>query len=102
MRAQCLHLRDAPVTKAAEAPIDLIAFQRQCIAGYAEDPYFRDEQDLVGKTLNQGSWWVGDSLVTPDLSDLREKVIQKMHEPPYKGHTGVNKTSKAVERLNLG
>ena len=38
MRAQCLHLRDAPVTKAAEAPIDLIAFQPQCIAGYAEDP----------------------------------------------------------------
>ena len=92
-------LHDAPVAKAAEAPIDLTAFQRQCVAGYAEDPYFRDEQNLVGKTLNQGLRWVGDRLVIPDFSDLREKVIQGMHEAPYKGHTGVNKTSKAVERL---
>ena len=92
-------VHEASVGKAAEAPVDLTAFQQQCVAGYAEDPYFRHEENLVDKTLRQGLWWVGDRLMIPDFSDLRETVIQEMHDPPYKGHPGVKKTCKAVERL---
>ena len=92
-------VHEASVGKAAEAPVELTAFQQQCVAGYAEDLYFRHEENLVDKTLRQGLWWVGDRLVIPDFSDLRETVIQEMHDPPYKGHPGVKKTCKAVERL---
>ena len=90
---------DAPVEKTVEAPVELTAFQQRCVAGYAEDPYFRDEQNAVDKTLRQGLWWVGDRLVIPDVSNLRETVIREMHDPPYKGHPGVKKTCKAIERL---
>lgn len=43
-----MHSTSAPVEQAAEARIDLTASQQQCVAKYAKEPYFRDEQNLAG------------------------------------------------------
>ena len=51
-------------------------------------------------TDRHGLWWApGDKLVVPDADSLRQDVLREMHDSPYAGHTGVNKTRRAIEQF---
>ena len=66
---------DAPMTVEAEAPT-LTPLQQECVAGYAQNPFFQDEAKLSDKTCKSGLWWFGeDGLVMPDHADLRQTVL---------------------------
>ena len=79
---------------------NLTEFQKSCIAGYAKDPYFSDEQELCHLTKLKGMWWLNtENLVIPDAFDLRQCIMCEMHDSPYRGPLGIKKTQRAIELL---
>ena len=51
----------------AEAPT-FTPFQQECVAGYAQDPFFQDKAKLSDK------WFGKDRLVMPIYADLRQSA----------------------------
>ena len=68
-----------PVEHASDS--DLTVFQKKCIAGYAKDPYFTDEQKLCHLTKLNCMWWSNaDKLVILDAFDSRQFIMCEMHD----------------------
>ena len=98
---------EAESEAAAEAAIEIehipdsdsTEFQQKRIVGYAKDLCLSDELKLSHNKL-QGLWWSNtDKLAIPDAFDLRQFVMYEMHDSPYRGHVGINKSKKAIELL---
>ncbi len=68
-------------------------------AGYGQDPWFADPQNLANLSHDRGLWFHGDALVIPALSKLRQQCLQEVHDCIYSGHFGVAKTKKTAQRL---
>jgi hypothetical protein len=80
-------------------PAGLSAMQQQIQAAYALDAQFTDAQFTSQLVHRDGLWWHEDALVIPDSADLRKQCLQELHDVPYSGHVGVNKTYRSVSRL---
>ena len=81
---------------------ELSDFELRVQKGYAQDCGWYDKlsaSDQSKCTQRLGLWWHKDALVVPDSQDLRKQCLRELHDCPYSGHLGVNKTQKAVDRL---
>ena len=65
--------------------------------GYTEDVWFSHAKHTEQLRSLQGLWWLGKSAGVPDYDGLREELTYLFHDTPYAGHTGVNRTLKAVQ-----
>jgi RNase H-like domain found in reverse transcriptase/Integrase zinc binding domain/Chromo (CHRromatin Organisation MOdifier) domain len=63
---------------------------------YDEDPWFTNPSNTSSFEYADGFWWLRSSVVVPNVGSLRRDVISKFHDPPYRGHLGVNKTSRLL------
>ena len=67
-------------------------------AGYEADAWFANQRNLTSLALRDGLWWKGDQLVIPNIPDIRTSIMHELHDAPYSGHLGVEKTLAAVHR----
>lgn len=74
-------------------------FHQRVQHGSEVDPWFQDPANIEGLDRKDGMFWRRDALVIPDFDNLRRECLQSVHDTPWSGHFGVNKTFKAAERL---
>lgn len=68
--------------------------------GYADDPKFEDPGFTKGLTHREGLWWKdGTRIVVPGFDAYKDAVLREMHDAPYSGHMGIQKTLRAVSGL---
>ena len=73
---------------------DLSAFR----SAYATDPWFAKPRHLRNLALRDGVWYKGDKLVVPDVPAIKRSILYELHDAPYSGHVGIDKTLAAVQR----
>ena len=68
------------------------------INGYASDPWFQRTRNI--EPLETGGCFIplSGQLFVPDVSDIRNRVISESHDPSYRGHPGILRTTKNVQR----
>ena len=69
--------------------------------GYASDKGFGDTEFVRRHELVQEGefWYKGDQLAVPAGKELRKECIALVHNPPYCGHLGGNRTFQAARQL---
>lgn len=69
------------------------------IAAYEADSWFRDDAHSEKLTVDEGLWYnVDGRVVVPSAPDLRRTIISALHDSPFAGHIGINKTTLLVSR----
>ena len=69
------------------------------INGYASDPWFRRARNIEPLVETDGCFiTLSGQICVPDVSDIRNKVISEAHDPSYRGHPGILRTTKNVQR----
>lgn len=64
------------------------------------DPWFNDQTNIQTHHLQlfRGVYYKGRQLVVPDHDNLRLEVMQLMHDDPYSGHPGRDRTIHAIRQ----
>lgn len=69
---------------------------------YSHDPLFVDARALArhGVTYDQtdGFYRCQGKIVVPNYNDLRTRIIRELHDSPYAGHRGIERTLELVQR----
>jgi transposase InsO family protein len=89
----------AATTELAQPILDLLT---QLQLGYESDAWFSQAQNIETEKLRQeGGLWKTQcgQTVIPDAPGLRQEILYELHDAPYSGHPGVQKTLDAVKRL---
>jgi hypothetical protein len=83
-----------------EGPVEvqLSALERQILKGYSSDPLFADKTYVAQFTYKHGLYFKADRICVPDVPIILHQILHEAHDVPYRGHLGVNKTVKEVER----
>lgn len=94
----------SPITPEPEPAVqdNLSDFQQQVLQGYTHDLDWFDKLTSAEKAKcyqQQGFWYYGNALVIPDHMNLKKQCLQQVHNCPYSGHLGVNKTQNMIDRL---
>ncbi len=77
----------------------VVSWREQLIDSYRHDPVFHDESNLDKLTLDEGLYHnVDGKVVVPDAPPLRRKIMSALHDSPFAGHVGINKTKRLVSR----
>lgn len=87
-------LGPAPVT--GNSSLDLLP---QLQAAYDQDPWFSDPNHTSNLRKQDGVWWRGSQIVLPNMEAMRKHILYELHDTPYSGHPGRDKTLEAVSRL---
>jgi len=84
-----------PLVPMESLPTELM---RRIAVGYASDPYFANEKNVL-RFAKAGNVWKWQGLVVvPHDPALRTEILALCHEPPFSGHPGVDKTLQLVLR----
>ena len=67
-------------------------------SAYDADPFFAKPRNTRNLTLRDGVWYKGEQLVVPDVPAIKRSILYELHDAPYSGHTGYDKTLAAVRR----
>ena len=95
-------VRDAPpadmpgAIRVAPDHLELLTDRLQ--KGYTNDEWFSHAENTESLRSLQGLWWLGKAVLVPDYDGLRAELMYLFHETPYAGHTGVNRTTKALQQ----
>ena len=69
-------------------------------AGYAQDEWFASKDNTAELLYADDYWWTSQGCIAvPDVDDLRQTIMQELHDSPYSGHMGTTKTLHAVRRM---
>ena len=71
----------------------------QIIQGYALDPWFADTNNTADLERWHGLYCKVDALVTPDLPDLKVKILKELHDSTYAGRVAYYRTTHMVRRM---
>ena len=82
--------------KAATEEQDMLS---QIIQGYASDPWFADTNNTADLERWHGLYCKDDALVTPDLPDLKVKILKELHDSTYAGRVAYYRTTHMVRRM---
>ena len=82
-------------------------FLQRCAKGYKYDPaiakLIKNQQAKPEGpdkwTYHRGLWFSKGALVIPNHDSLRTDCISQHHDPPHRGHQGILRTRKAIERF---
>jgi hypothetical protein len=64
----------------------------------AKDPWFKEPKNTECLEYKSGLYFMKDKLVIPNDTTLRRSIIAEHHNPPAKGHPGVNRTVEHILR----
>jgi hypothetical protein len=83
--------------------LDVESLRRDILEGYSKDgiyPSVTGDGDGVTSApkLVDGFWYKDARLCIPNVPAVKQAIISAMHDPPYRGHMGVAKTTQAVCR----
>ena len=81
-------------------PVLMDTLLQRCRAGYAKDAWFNDlmnTSDLRKST--DGLYRKNTKVVVPAVDSLHVEILQAVHDTPYSGHTGIQRTYELVSRL---
>ena len=94
------HASEQPEAQASdEGPAQEI-FLEEVKAGYANDSFLAKPSSRRQLTESAGLWWYKNStLYVPESGTLREQCISHVHDHPYSGHVGMQRTSDLLSRL---
>jgi hypothetical protein len=91
-----------PAEVAEQNTPDLVgAIERRIVSGYQADTWFSEEHNISQHGLSHGPdglWYCGEAIAVPNAHNLRQMILQELHDAPYSGHFGVGKTLRAVQR----
>jgi hypothetical protein len=63
--------------------------------GYKSDPMYQEPPSVLSE--HGGLWYIqGERLAIPRKADLRQQILQELHDCPSAGHLGVTKTLQRV------
>lgn len=79
-----------------QGPIGLLP---QLTAAYEQDPWFAVSSNTTNLRLKDGIWWRGSHIAIPNDHSLKQGILYELHDAPYSGHPGRDKTVEAVQRL---
>jgi transposase InsO family protein len=68
------------------------------VLGYQEDAWFSEPSHVAPFTAHDGFLLLNGKIVVPNAFGLRAHLLEEMHDSPYAGHQGVDKTLKLVAR----
>ena len=69
------------------------------INGYASDPWFQRARNIEPLVETDGCFIIlSGQICVPDVSDIRNRLISKARDPSYRGHPGILRTTKNVQR----
>jgi transposase InsO family protein len=68
------------------------------VRGYQEDLWFKEPSNVAPLVAHDGFLLHEGKIVVPHAFGLRSHLMEEMHDSPYAGHQGVNKTLKLVAR----
>lgn len=90
----------APSTRTnPEVGTDSLGLLSQMRAAYELDPWFSRAQNTANMRMQDGIWWRGAQVVIPNVDYLKRGILYELHDAPYSGHPGRDKTYDAVSRL---
>jgi len=98
----CAHESSPHPPESTERPVMSDSFTplvARLVAGYASDPWFGDKENLASLRAESGLYFLGSSLVVPDVPNLKRDILRELHSTPWTGHFGVKKTLDLVRRL---
>jgi len=88
-----------PLSK-PRAVITLTDLQAKCKRGYAVDAWFAEKPNLADLELTSvGIWTYKGKTVVPDAPSLRADIMHEVHDTPYGGHLGVQRTYEMLSRM---
>lgn len=70
-------------------------------AGYEHDGYFKNPRAMVKHSIicdEDGIYRCQGAVVVPDHRELRNRILKELHDSPYAGHRGVERTLELVSR----
>jgi hypothetical protein len=95
-RAQRAH---DDVLLAAQADDAFKDFFDRCRAGYDRDPWFAHLEHTASLSSKNGIWYHLGRVVIPDHIGLRDECLASVHDAPYSGHFGIDRTLHQAKRL---
>jgi len=86
------------VMRTVASPVH-VPWRAKLIAGYAKDSWFADTANTRLLEFDDSLWCTADGKIVLRASDnLCQQVYTELHDSPYSGHLGTNKTFKLVTR----
>jgi hypothetical protein len=86
-----------PTTHAGDFKFD--GFMKRIQTAIKHDKWFTNAKNTEALQEFRGVWYKGKQLVVPDHDNLRDFVLEHMHDHPYSGHPGRHRTLQAVQRM---
>lgn len=81
-------------------PVLMTSFLQRCLNGYKSDPWFKiaaNTADLVKD--KDGLWHHLKQIVVPNVDTLYNDILAEVHDTPFGGHTGIQRTYDLIHRL---
>ena len=71
----------------------------RCRTGYQKDQWFSNLDNTSSLQFRNGLWFKGTLTVVPAAPELRQLILQEIHDTPFGGHLGQQRTYEQVSRL---
>ena len=84
------------VTRGTVQPVTITPFQEDIVAGYEEDPWFKNQTNVEKLSKVQNLWMKGTQVCVPDNPNLKHKILYEAHAAPYSGHLGTQNTERNI------
>ena len=65
---------------------------------YPKDAWFANPSNVTSLTQENGLWYSRGKLVLPNDRSIKDKIMFELHDAPYSGHHGMQKTYRAIAR----
>lgn len=81
-------------------PVLMSSFLQRCVDGYKSDPWFKVDKNVEGLIKGKdGVWRRQMQIVVPNVDTLYNDILAEVHDTPYGGHTGIQRTYDLVHRF---
>lgn len=87
----------ADASTSTKTPASLLTTE-SLIAAIAADPWFTVQKNAASLQCKEGLYYLNDALVIPNNAELRRALIAEHHNPPARGHPGVDRTVQHLLR----
>ena len=81
-------------------PVLMDTLLERCRAGYAKDVWFTNLMNIADlRKTPDGLFHKHTKVVVPTVDSLHIDILRAVHDTPYAGHTGIQRTYELVSRL---
>ena len=88
------------VVNEPKSALSLDDLQNRCKLGYQSDPYFLVAENTAKLTSTaDGLSLMNGKLVVPNVEKLRREILSEIHDTPFEGHPGGQRTYELLQRM---